>query len=56
MTRFHWKQEEIAYRIEMMFLFSVHCSQKWLENSNNEFRGAVGQYNLTYVSKSHQLS
>ena len=42
MTRFQWKQEEIAYRIEMTFLFSVHCSQKWLGNSNNEFRGAVG--------------
>ena len=47
MARFQGKQEEIAYRIEMeKFLFSVHCSQKWLQNSNN-FRGAVGQYSLT---------
>ena len=50
MARFQWKQEEIAYRIEMeKFLFSVHCSQKWLENGNNEFRGAVSQYNLTHM-------
>ena len=50
MARFQWKQEEIAYRIEMeKFLFSVHCSQKWLENGNNEFIGAVGQYNLTHM-------
>lgn len=50
MVRFQWKQEEIAYRIEMeKFLLSVHCSQKWLENGNNEFRGAVGQYNLTHM-------
>lgn len=49
MVRFQWKQEEIAYRIEMEKFLCLCTVLRNGQKMVTEFRGAVGQYNLTHM-------